>query len=188
MTTPADSESGALDPRFVKALTDVQFDLYAFICMLLGNRDAAQDVLQDTNLSLMRHAAEYNFARPFWPWAKAFAYNHVRTCKKAYERTPLIFDNGLIDMMAEEYYEEPAESRIELDLLDECMEKLTPSQRRLIEARYYCGEKVESIAARLNKSAISVYVQIHRIRKRLEDCIDTSLTAARANGETGGHA
>lgn len=96
----ADTHAGELSPSFVCALTDAQFDLLAFICMLLGNRDMAQDVLQDTNLRLISHSAEYDTRRPFLPWAKAFAYNQVRTFVKKSARSRLVFDEGLVDALA----------------------------------------------------------------------------------------
>jgi transcriptional regulator of aromatic amino acid metabolism len=45
-----DTDQAALDPQFVRTLTGAQFDIFAYICMLLGNRDVAKDILQDTNV------------------------------------------------------------------------------------------------------------------------------------------
>ncbi len=60
-----DTESADLSPSFVRALTDAQLDLYASICVMLGNREVAKDVLQDTNVALMKHALEYDEGRAF---------------------------------------------------------------------------------------------------------------------------
>lgn len=178
----ADTQMENLSPRFVRALTEAQFDLFAFVCMLVGNRDAAQDVLQDTNVMLMTHAAEYDVRRPFLPWAKAFAYNQVRTFLKKASRSRLVFDDALVGILAEETPCESTESRRLFELLDICMGKLTPTQRELIESRYYRNMRIECLAQKLNKSAISVYVHIHRIRRLLGTCIEARLHAAEANG------
>jgi RNA polymerase sigma-70 factor (ECF subfamily) len=173
-------ECAGLAPEFVHALTDAQLDLYAFICMLQGNRDAAQDILQNTNLMLMKHAAEYDAARPFLPWAKAFAYNRVRTWLKDEARSRLVFDEDLMSALAEETPCAPSESRSELEALDACMEKLTPAQKALIQARYYRNESVGHLAERLRRTALSVYVQLHRIRRLLGVCIEERLGLAGA--------
>lgn len=178
----ADTHAGELSPSFVCALTDAQFDLLAFICMLLGNRDMAQDVLQDTNLRLISHSAEYDTRRPFLPWAKAFAYNQVRTFVKKSARSRLVFDEGLVDALAEETPCVPAESKRELEMLDDCVARLTPAQRELIEAHYYRNQRVERIAGTLGRSVISVYVHIHRIRRLLGACIEAKLQAAESAG------
>ena len=50
--------------------------------MLLGD-SAAVDVLQDTNLDLWAHIDDFDFARPFLPWAYTFAFHRVLAFRKA---------------------------------------------------------------------------------------------------------
>lgn len=99
---PPQDKANSLEPRYVGLLTKAQMDLYAFICMLLGHRDEAEDILQETNLMLMRHAAEYDGQRAFLPWAKAFAYNQVRKYLKSRSRSPLVFSGELVDAIADD--------------------------------------------------------------------------------------
>jgi len=177
----------ALTPVFVRALTDAQFTLYSFICMLVGNRHAADDILQDTNVILMEHAGEYDAKRAFMPWAKAFAYNRVRTYLKKESRCPLVFDEELVTALAEQIPAETGEQsgRELLEYLDDCLKQLTPDQRTLIQSHYYRSEKVATLAERLKRTEISVYVQIHRIRRLLGACVEAKMQAA---GTAGGEA
>lgn len=176
------TDQAGLAPQFVRTLTGAQFDLYAFICMVLGNREVAKDVLQDTNVMLMRHAGEYDAGRAFLPWAKAFAYNQSRAYLKRESRSRMVFDNDLLTAVAEETLAEPKESGRELDLLDKCMGQLLPAQKELIEVRYFRGESIERMAEMFKRSAISVYVQIHRIRRLLGACIEAQLQASKEGG------
>ena len=160
---------------FVTELTKAQFALQAFVCMLLGNRDAAQDVLQDTNVALLRHAGEYDARRPFLPWAKAFAFNQARAYLKRETRSRMVFDDELVTAMAETRADEPDESGRVLELLDVCLERLSAIQKDLIQRRYFRRESVAEMARRLKRSSISVYVQIHRIRRLLGGCIEDRL-------------
>lgn len=177
-------EDSALKPVFVSALTDAQFALYSFICMLVGNRHAADDILQDTNVILMEHAGEYDAKRAFMPWAKAFAYNRVRTYLKKESRCLLVFNEELVTALAEQTPAETCENsgRELLEYLDTCMHRLTPDQQALIQAHYYRSEKVAILAERLKRTEIAVYVQIHRIRRLLGACIEEKLQAAGAGG------
>ena len=182
MINNLDTDRAALDQQFVRTLTGAQFDIFAYICMLLGNRDVAKDILQDTNVMLMNHAREYDAGRAFLPWAKAFAYNQVRTYLKKESRSRMVFDDELVTAVAEETLAESEESGRKLELLDKCMDKLLPAQRELIQKRYFRGESIECMAESLKRSAISVYVQIHRIRRLLGDCIETQLQSAKKGG------
>lgn len=182
MINKLDTDQAAFDPRFVRVLTGAQFEIFAYICMLLGNRDIAKDVLQDTNVMLMNHAGEYDVGRAFLPWAKAFAYNQVRTHLKKESRSRMVFDDDLVTAVAEATLTESEESGQALELLDQCMGKLIPAQKELIEARYFRGESIERMAEKLKRSTISVYVQIHRIRRLLGECIEMQLQTSRKGG------
>ena len=183
-----DGISGAgLTPEFVRILTGAQMNLFAFVCMLLGNRDEAKDVLQDTNVILIKHAGEYDEDRPFLPWAKAFAYNQVKAHLKRKSRSRLVFDVDLVNVLAEETVARPEEDAGKvLELLEVCMERLTPVQKELVQARYYQKESAESLAKRLKRSVVSVRVQTHRIRRLLRGCVE-ALQQQRASA-AGGHA
>ncbi|HRR34831.1 MAG TPA: sigma-70 family RNA polymerase sigma factor [Kiritimatiellia bacterium] len=168
--------------QFAKELTNAQFDLFAFVSMLLGNRDAAKDVLQETNVALLRHAAEYDTRCPFLPWAKAFAYNQVRAYLKRESRERLVFDDALVATVADDAREVPVENGRMMELLDLCLGRLAEAQKRLIQDRYFRRESIAAIAHRLRRSEISVYVQIHRIRRTLGACIEDRMNVERSGG------
>ncbi len=175
-----------LSSDYVRALTGAQMSLFAFICVLLGNRDEARDVLQDTNAMLVRHAAEYDPSQAFLPWAKAFGYNQVRAYLRRVSRSRLVFDEDLVNTLAEETAVQAEEDAGGvLHLLDICMARLTSDQRELIQARYYRRESAENLAKRLKRSVVSVRVQTHRIRHLLRTCIEEGRACpSAAGGET----
>lgn len=172
-----------LTPEFVRILTGAQMNLYAFICMLLGNRDEAKDVLQKTNVMLIKHADRYDPERAFLPWAKAFGYNQVKAYLKRQSRSRLVFDIELVNTIAEETVPRPEEDAGSmLKQLEACMERLTPAQKELIQARFYRKESAESLAKRLKRSVVSVRVQTHRIRRLLRACIEAAQKQPSAAG------
>ena len=69
--------------QFVNWLTSHQRDLYTYINTMLLGDSAAVDVLQDTNLDLWAHVDDFDFNRPFLPWAYTFAFHRVLAFRKS---------------------------------------------------------------------------------------------------------
>jgi len=67
---------------FKRQVMAAQSDLFSFIALMVGNTSDAWDVLQNTNLALMKKAEQYDSGRPFQAWAKSIAYYEVLTCHK----------------------------------------------------------------------------------------------------------
>lgn len=160
---------------FVQALTGVQSRLYAYICSLLGDAASARDVLQDTNLALWDKAHDYDPTRPFLPWAYRVAYLQVLAYRKRCTRSRLLFDEELVNELAEETLRGDDDLDLRLEALGDCINKLTGSRREMIDDRYLRGESVDRIAGRLHKPPNVVAATLYRIRKRLHECIEARL-------------
>lgn len=156
-----------------KRLAGVQFDLYAYISVLMGGAAEAADVLQESNLAILRHESSYDPSRNFMFWARGVARNRVQRFYRARSRDRLVFDEALMDSLSEIVPCAPDDRPLEeLVLLRQCMEGLAPKQREMITARYMQGEAVKDIAAREGCSEGSVSVLLHRVRRLLAECIE----------------
>ncbi|NLF07145.1 MAG: RNA polymerase subunit sigma-70, partial [Pirellulaceae bacterium] len=58
----------ARSEQFVRDLTDHQSRMYAYIMAVLGDPNAAGDVLQDANVAIWRKADEFVEGTDFWAW------------------------------------------------------------------------------------------------------------------------
>ena len=153
-------------------LAGAQFELYAFISVLMRGVNDASDVLQETNLAILSHAATYDPARPFLPWARGIARNHVLRFYQKKGRDKLVFDDGLIERLAERVPCAADDKPLnELAQLRTCMGKLIQKQRDIVSARYMRGEAVKDIAVREKCSEGAVSMLLHRIRRLLADCM-----------------
>lgn len=165
-----DKETSDLSQR----LAGAQFDLYAFICVLMRGAGEAADVLQETNLAILRHGANYDSTRPFFPWARGVARKCVLKfySSRSHDKV-LVFDDAMIDSLAEQVPcaadDQPVE---DLARLRKCMGRLVPKQREIVTARYMRGEAVKDIAANMNCTEGSVSVLLHRVRQLLADCVE----------------
>jgi RNA polymerase sigma-70 factor (ECF subfamily) len=121
---------------------------------------------------LMRHAANTT-TNGLFCLGQGLRYNQARTYLKRESRSRVVFDDDLVTAVAQDALAEPEESGLELKWLDFCLERLLPSQQALIRARYFRRESIEHLAAALRRTPISVYVQIHRIRRLLGACVES---------------
>jgi RNA polymerase sigma-70 factor, ECF subfamily len=159
---------------FVQHLTAAQSSLYAFICSLMGELEQAQDVLQETNVKLWRRAKEYDPQRPFLAWAFSFARWEVMAWRKKVQRSRLVLDDDLLDLVAAKMESDSAAGG-ELAALEKCLSQLPPKQREVMDARYQEGETVRAMAARMGQPENALAALLYRIRRALHECITAHL-------------
>ena len=144
--------------------------------MVLGDA-AASDILQETNLHLWKHAGQYDFERPFLPWAFGFARNRVMAFRKSCSRSRLVFDDATVSLIEDRLASSVSEIDDRLSALGQCLKKLKKDQAELVRERYMNKTPVTTLAERLNSTAHNVSSQLHRIRKILAKCVEFTLLA-----------
>lgn len=161
--------------QFVQLLTTHQRDLYAYINTLLVGQAAASDVLQDTNLDLWARLGDFDFKRPFLPWAYAFAYQRVLAHRKTQRRSKLVFSDEIVQLISDTYVSGAADADQRVNALQTCLERLPPRQRQLIRDRYAVTMSVNALAAHLGCTANQISARLYRIRRALAKCVDAVL-------------
>lgn len=174
-TEPELANNGDVTRRFVELLTSHQRDLYAYVNTLLAGDPAAADVVQDANVDLWAHLGEYDFERPFLPWAMRFAFNRVLAHRKSRGRSRLVFSDEFVQALSADCGNDSVRADVRLGALRGCLERLTQSQRQLIDERYLNSGSVKTIATRLGDTAGGVSAQLYRIRKCLAKCIEARM-------------
>jgi RNA polymerase sigma-70 factor, ECF subfamily len=165
--------------RFVELLTAHQRDLYAYINTLLVGDSAAADVLQDTNLDLWTRLDNFDFDRPFLPWAYGFAFQRVMAFRKTRSRSRLMFNDEVVELMANICASDATSADSRLTALQVCLEKLERRQGDLIRDRYAGKISVKSLAARLGSNVNQISARLYRIRKTLARCVEARLETER---------
>jgi RNA polymerase sigma-70 factor (ECF subfamily) len=160
--------------RFVELLTSHQRELYSYINTMLVGDSAAADILQDTNLDLWAHVEEFDFNRPFLPWAYTFAYHRVLAFRKSNGRSRLVFSDDIVELISEAYVRDKPNADQRLAALQHCLERLTADHRQLIRDRYSDRTSVKLLAARAGISANQISARLYRIRKILASCIEAT--------------
>lgn len=137
-----------------------------------GNRDDADDLLQETFLKVYLNLERYNPSYTFGQWVYTIARNtFIDYLRK--RKDNLSIDNFPKDqssMSPQSLLPTPEESIINSQQhaqLEMYLEKITPNYRKLIELRFFRDYSYEEIAAELCKPLGTVKTQIHRAREQL---------------------
>jgi RNA polymerase sigma-70 factor (ECF subfamily) len=166
--------AGELD-AFARELTRHQARLRGLIRCLLFNRQDVEDVWQDTNVLLLRKAADFRPGTDFWAWSSQVARYQVLTHCKKLKRDRLVFSDELLATLATELGDRVAEIDDRRAALDACLTKLPAPQRQLLELRYGPKSSIEEIAVSLERSAGAIRQALFRIREALLACIERRL-------------
>ncbi len=169
-------ESGLIDPAYAALMTNHQRALYGYIMTLMDRANEADDVLQQVNLVLCRKAEEYDKTRPFLPWACRIAYYEILAYRKQRQRDRHTFlEEDLLQELASEALHHAEHLEARLQSLRHCLDKLPRRSRELIAKRYEQQSSVNSIAQLQNRTVGAVSAALHRVRRALLDCIESTL-------------
>ncbi|UCG51076.1 MAG: sigma-70 family RNA polymerase sigma factor [Candidatus Latescibacterota bacterium] len=163
------------DPEALTRFFDVFFPyVYNLAYRLLGNRDTAEDVVQDVFLKVYRAADRLDIERHPKPWLTTITYN---TCRDAARRTAARPDiatdsttigeqHGAPDTPEDVLLRQERENMVERALLE-----LDEHSRALVILHDYCGVPHEEIATVMNMSHAAVRKRYSRALKRLAQII-----------------
>jgi RNA polymerase sigma-70 factor (ECF subfamily) len=123
----------------VHQLVLCQDRLYAYILALLGDPNAAEDVLQETNLTATERLAETATICDFTAWLFGVARHQVQMQRRRQARERLRFNEELFDLLATELPTATTDLNIRQVALRHCLSDLPTEQRELILRRYGPG-------------------------------------------------
>lgn len=160
---------------FIELLTGAQSAVFGYIMSLVHDPTRAKDVLQETNLTLWRKAEDFEKGTNFTAWACRTAYFHVLNHRRKASREQLVFEDDVLDYLAERQEERAEDADTRITALRGCMEKLPEKQRHLIDRRYRPGASVQAIAEADGKTEGAISQSLYRIRATLQSCVEKSL-------------
>ena len=162
--------------HFVRQLTENQNRIFGYVYSLLGDRNRAADVVQETNLVLWRKIDQFDPERPFLPWAFAVARFQVLAHLRDAKRGPALLDAELVESLSGEIEKKACQIDELRDALQPCLQQLTPNNMNLVKRRYFLGMPIAEIGAAMNRGVSAIKVALLRIRRQLADCVQQRVT------------
>ena len=158
-------------PEFIQLFTETQSVLESYVRALVPDSGQVKDVVQETNLAIWRKADDFRSGTNFRAWAVKIAFFEVLRHRRKMGRERLLFDDDIINLLAERNAERIGEAEWRTDALLECLENLSADQRALVRQRYAAGASVQQLAESQGKSEGAVSQALFRIREGLNSCI-----------------
>jgi RNA polymerase sigma-70 factor (ECF subfamily) len=165
------------DTRFIEALTRHQPALEAFCHANLANREDAREVLQATCVKLWQKAADWDPDTEFLPWAFTVARFTILSHYRDQKRDRLVFDEDVIQAMADEIEEAATAFDNRREALAKCMKKLNRKQAALLHNHYTANQSLREIAEASGRGLSAVKMTLLRIRQQLSVCTERELKA-----------
>jgi RNA polymerase sigma-70 factor (ECF subfamily) len=94
--------AGQSRDEFVKLLTAAQPRLFSYLAMVLGDVHDANNVLQETNVTLWTKADDFTSGTNFFAWAREVAYFKALAFTRDRRRDKLILDQEFVEQVIEE--------------------------------------------------------------------------------------
>jgi RNA polymerase sigma-70 factor (ECF subfamily) len=156
-------------------MTQHQRRIFSYIYALVPDRHAAEDILQETSLVICEKFGQFKPGTDFVAWACQVAYWEVRRARQKFARSKVIFDQDVVEAVAQTASELSEETDERHAALAHCLERLHPRDRELVLTRYEPGGGVEAAAQRSGRSLEAAYKALGRIRKLLADCVSNRI-------------
>jgi RNA polymerase sigma-70 factor (ECF subfamily) len=157
--------------QFVRLLTENQNRIYGYVYSMLGDHSRAADVVQEVNLTLWRKISDYEPSRPFLPWAFAIARFQVLASIRDQKRDRLLLDAELAETLSVEMESEFSQLDLIRVALRSCLQELTPSNRKMVENRYFKAMSVAEVAGVSDRTVGAAKVALLRVREQLSKCV-----------------
>ena len=162
--------------QLMRLITEHQRRIFGYIYTLVPDRQDAQDILQETSVVICKKFDQFRPGTDFAAWACQIAYWEVRRARQKFARSKVIFNQEVVDAIAETAAELLPEMGARHEALAKCLQKLHPRDRELLLTRYEPGSGVEEAAQRSGRSLVAAYKALARLRKLLLDCVTNQLS------------
>jgi RNA polymerase sigma-70 factor (ECF subfamily) len=147
--------------------------LFPFVLRTTRSRDATEDILQETLLTMLRRLHSLRDGRRFWPWIYRIAWSKVQDRLRDRQRRRLQASALRCRTSAEELLSgvnNPLEAQVRAETLQQiavAITRLNHRQRDILQLRCYDDLPYTEIAARTRTSPEKVRIRFHRAKKSL---------------------
>jgi len=166
------------DPEALETLVDLYSPrVYGLLYRLCGSRDAAEELLQETFLRVVRTIDRYEHTGKFEAWLFRIAANLARDRARqgrrrgsmaSLDESPVDAELSSPDRMSTDA--EPQRRLMQKEACDrllECLERLTHPEREILYLRHFSGLSFQKIAEILEVPLGTALARAHRALKRL---------------------
>jgi RNA polymerase sigma-70 factor (ECF subfamily) len=147
--------------------------LFRIILRLTQSYGAAEDILQDTWIKVMRKIHQYDPSRPFFSWLTRIAVNGCRDYwrkerRRIWKHHSAIHEDGDSNL-EETYIQEDFEMQENRVMVSRALMKISQKLREVVVLKFFNGMTYEEIAQVLDIPAGTVKSRLHYALFKLRD-------------------
>ena len=167
------------DPRrdaFARLFAQHDRWLFAYLVSLLGSSAAAEEVFQEVCVVLWREHQAFEMGTDFVKWVSVIAHHQVQRYRRQRRRVGPQLSDAVVDLLSCDAVERVDLLESRRDALRHCLQKLSDSDRDLVQQCYSDSRQSFKTAAELlGRPANTVYKALIRVRRALYQCIERKL-------------
>jgi RNA polymerase sigma-70 factor (ECF subfamily) len=149
-----------------------------FIMGIFPDLHQAEDILQETFLTVSHKAEDFRMDSDFVAWARAIAWRKAMENYRREKKTAGLLGQEALEAVAEAAPEVEVSLEPYRKVLAECLKKVAPKARTMLNLRYREGMRPPEIADAVSWTVGAVHVALARARKFLRECVKTKLAGA----------
>jgi RNA polymerase sigma-70 factor, ECF subfamily len=150
--------------------------IYGHIRSLVPNASDADEVFQETSLTLWQKFDQYRPDTDFRAWACRIAYYKVLNMRDRQYRSPRLFSPRFLDLVSEELVVMSDMLDARTEALLRCRDELNHRDRDLLDRFHREGASAKDVARWARRNIHYVYRSIRRIHDVLFECIQRALS------------
>ena len=176
-----DNSDGKRD-RVLKAALDCRAELIAYARSLLGNYAAAEDVVQEAMLVVVKKFDQFQEGTSILAWCRAIVRLEVLRLKQQSQRERTLAER-LLDDAIDAAFEEFQTARRRDDTeswreaLERCLGRVPERGQGVLRARFVDELSYQQIAERVGMTIEAVRKALFRLKRQVRSCVETNLRA-----------
>ena len=165
-----------------------QKKLFSYIYRLIGNKEEAEDLLQNVFLKVYKYCDNFDTERKFSSWIYRIAHNEAvnyikrKSIKKFISLEDFVSSKDRLETKTDA--KSPMEVWIGKELrkeMEDALKKLPDKYKEVLEMRYFSEKSYEEIGKVLKKPVNTVGTLINRAKDRLEKVVKASRKSRQKN-------
>ena len=176
-------ETSARRDRVLKEALGCRVELVAYARAMLGSYSAAEDVVQEAMLVVMRKCDQFREGTSMLAWCRAIVRLEVLRAKQQRQRDRSLTDRLLDDAVDAAFDEFQAARRRDeaepwREALERCLQNVPSRGGSVLKARFVDELSYEHIAQRVGMTLEAVRKALYRLKKQVRSCVETRLRGA----------
>ncbi len=161
--------------QYIELLMGNMDSIYRYIIAMVPRSADADDILQETSKLIWEKFEDYKTGTNFKNWALTIARYKILNYYRSNQRNKVKFSSQTIDAISDYLAAHKESDDKDLELLQECLSKLTDKDRTLIQQKYAQKITTKQLAIQFGRSVSGLYGTLARIQRALVDCVQRSL-------------